>query len=149
MAVGPRVSALVRSERVRRALRLWSPVAAAMAVLLYASVGSLQPDTLTEGPEAVFHLPNADKLLHVLAYGVFTAFVFRGLRGGTSLGLRAVCLVAVGWASAYGLLLEVVQHFVGRTFSLYDALSNAVGAALAAGVWLLLIRRRRARFRSA
>ena len=148
MAVGPRVSALMRSARARCALRLWGPVGAAMAVLLYASIGSLQPASLTEGPKALFDLPNADKLLHVLAYGVLTAFVVRGLRGGTSLGLGAVCLVAGGWASAYGFLLEVVQHFVGRTFSLVDALSNAVGAALAAGVWLLLIRRRRARLRS-
>jgi VanZ family protein len=136
---------MMPARRVRRALRLWGPVAAAMAVLFYTSVTSFQPTMLTEGPEAIVHLRNADKLLHFLAYGVLTALLVRALRRGTGLGLLAVCLVAVGWASGYGLILEVVQHFVGRTFSLYDALSNAVGASLAAALCALFIRLRRHR----
>ncbi len=70
----------------------------------------------------------ADKLLHV---GGFFTFGVLWLRAGAPLR-RLVVLGLV-----FALASEFYQQFmpVNRSFSLYDALADAVGLALAVGAW--------------
>ena len=130
-----------RRPKLTRLLWLWTPAVAAMAALAYASLGPVQPSDITGGAGSSFAIPQADKLMHVAAYAVFTVLVARALRASASLRPRGVALAAFGAASAYGGLLEYLQQFVGRGTSILDALSSIAGAALAALVWWLLARR--------
>jgi VanZ family protein len=98
-------------------------------IILYASVRTIVP---VERPL----LPHLDKILHAGAYGLLTLTLARAL-GGRS-GWRAAAI-----ATAYGLALEGLQHFIGRTPSLVDGAANAAGAVAAAWVWALWEKRPR------
>jgi VanZ family protein len=108
-----------------RALRLWGPAVAYMA-LVY--IGSSIPSPPV--PPSV-----SDKVLHLASYAVLAVLLARALVGGlpARLPLRTAAL-AVGLAVAYGAGLEVRQAFlVARTADLDDAYANAAGAC--AGVF--------------
>ena len=109
------------SGNVQAAASRWAPVAAVAGIILYASVRTLVP---VDRPL----IPHLDKALHAGAYGLLTLTLARAL-GGPS-GWRAAAL-----AIAYGLVLEGLQHFIGRTPSLVDGAANAAGAVAAAWVW--------------
>lgn len=107
---------------LRRAVRLWGPVAALMALLFLAS--SLPGSSL---PLA----PGRDLAAHALAYGLLGALVLRALAGGRRRGVtagRAAGAVLV--SGLYGLGDELHQRFVpGRTADPLD-LGADVGGAL-------------------
>ena len=112
-----------------RALRLWGPPVAFMA-LVY--VGSTMPSPPV--PPTL-----SDKVLHLMTYAVLAALFARALVGGlpARLPVRTV-LLAVGLAVAYGAALEVRQSFIeARSADLADAYANAAGACGgAAACWL-------------
>lgn len=84
---------------------------------------------------------HADKALHFIIYGITSVLIYTFLVERPSLRRRAVVL-SVALASAYGLLMEVLQRAVSvREFSLWDAAANALGAAF--GMVLFIIKRRR------
>ncbi len=88
-------------------------------------------------PEGLRQALPADKAVHAAFYGVL------GLLWVWGLPLRQ--RVGAAWllASAWGALDELHQAYVpGRTADLWDALADAVGAALAIGLWVLLQKRR-------
>jgi len=68
-------------------------------------------------------------------YGAFAAVVLVALRARPSSSAGRIALVAFAWAAGYGGVMEIVQLFVGRTASLWDAVANALGAALVALAW--------------
>ena len=85
----------------------------------------------------------ADKVYHVLAYAVLGALVVAALtpddgRAGTRRAFAGFALVV-----AYGIGDEIHQAFVpGRTADPWDALADAVGAAIGATAAWWWIRRR-------
>ncbi len=89
------------------------------------------------------HIPHADKVFHFIIYAITCALFFTVLKKPLKGRLAATLGLSVLLASCYGLVMEVVQVFIeARGFSLWDALANALGAALAAGA-IAFIRRRR------
>ena len=77
--------------------------------------------------------PYADLVFHASAYSILSLFLSLSLEGGR-LGGRP--LLAVGFASLYGAVIELLQYYVPtRTPSLLDAMANAVGAMI--GVYTL------------
>ena len=115
----------------RRFVWIWAPV-----VVVTAGIGYVSVRSVGGGPA----FPQSDKLLHGLAYALLALVLARGLVEGVGQKLDEAALVACIWATAYGGALEVVQHFVGRTADLFDALANGGGAALAVGVWWAIAR---------
>ena len=99
-----------------------------MAGIGYASVRPFTAGTA---------IAQSDKLAHALAYGLLALALARALAGGAGLKLGEAAFIACIWATAYGGIAEIVQHFVGRHADLFDVLANAGGAALAACSWLL------------
>ena len=90
-------------------------------LLVVVSWGSLRP-----APE-MMGVAGADKLLHLLAYGLIAGVArWAGLRG----------VWAVALAALWGAGLELGQGWMptGRDASLADAAANLVGALLGAGV---------------
>jgi VanZ family protein len=86
--------------------------------------------------------PQADKLFHLIEYGLFGALTYHAVqvtrRDDPS---RIPLLVAIGLGVAYGFSDELHQHFVPtRHMSSLDLFVNAVGTA--AGAWWLEKRRR-------
>ena len=109
----------------------WLPVAAWMGFIQYASVRTV----VEIGPET---LPQADKLLHALAYALLALLIVRALRAAAALALGDVALAAFAWATAFGALQEMLQHFIPkRSCDLLDLLSNGLGAGLAVLAWYL------------
>lgn len=107
--------------------------------VILVSWGSLAPPN--DLPE--IRIPQFDKLEHFTCYGVLAALMLRGWvrQGAVTLGAGLLVeLVAGGW----GLYLEFLQRMTGyRTFDLWDAASNALGAALGLAVWTMLASRQR------
>jgi VanZ family protein len=67
-----------------------------------------------------------DKVVHFLLYGITAILFYKVLRLGLKQGY---IFFPIALASLYGLLLEVVQHFVSyRSFSLADIIANILGA---------------------
>jgi len=110
---------------VGRALKLWAPVAAWMAVIFAASARSL--------PQGMRPVP--DWATHGAAYLILALLTCRALAGGWhSLSLRGV-LLAVALCAAYGVIDELHQSFVpGRHSEAGDVAKDLLGGAF--GSWL-------------
>jgi|GEM_PF-1685385 len=86
-----------------------------------------------------FH--NADKAFHFLLYAITCALFYVELNKPLKVKLPLLLALCVVMASAYGLLMEILQGMIGtRTYSLYDALANSLGA-VAAAILIAVIRR--------
>lgn len=114
--------------RYHRAVWLWGPVVAYMAVIFYES--SLHAAPL---PSAI-----SDKVAHAIGYAVLGALAARAVAGGFPLPLSATgAALSLAIAVGYGATDEWHQRFVsGRSADVADLAADAVGAALAVGaVW--------------
>ena len=79
-------------------------------------------------------MPFLDKLVHLCLYWLFAWLLVQAIRF-TRLRERDYLLLAWICATAYGLLIEIIQGLLPwRSADLADAAANAVGAAL--GVWM-------------
>jgi hypothetical protein len=115
---------------------LWLGAVASLAWLLVASLGPA-PGILN-----AFHL--ADKVFHAL-HSALTTLLFllaATWRPGRGPGLfpRSGPWIAIG-AVALGAIIEVIQGSIGRQADALDLLADAVGVAMAWGVWRHLRRR--------
>lgn len=109
-----------------RGLRLWSPVAAWMAVIFAVSSITV--------PASVAGIP--DWTTHGGAYALLSLLCCRALAGGLGLPLRRKdALLAVVLCAAYGVTDEVHQLFVpGRDATFADLVKDVAGAIV--GAWL-------------
>ncbi len=73
-------------------------------------------------PEEIPTLLSYDKLIHMLGYLVLTAL---GL-----LGYQQRNWAIVAFAIGLGIVIELIQPYTGRTFSIADMIANATGALL-------------------
>lgn len=102
------------------------------------------------GPPSVPWFPQADKLEHLVGFGLPCFLVLLALHlhvaaRGRLLGTRAVGLV-VGLFVVHAGVSEVVQadFYTTRSGDPFDALADTVGTFLGLGSYLLVRRRRRA-----
>jgi VanZ family protein len=110
---------------VPRALRLWGPVAAWMAVIFAASSRPL--------PEYVAMLP--DWSTHSAAFAVLSILCCRALSGGLSALRPGDAVLAVVLSVVYGVSDEYHQSFVpGRDATAWDVAKDTAGAII--GAWL-------------
>ena len=108
-----------------RALRLWGPVAAWMAVIFAASSRPL--------PEYVALLPDCGT--HSAAFAILCILCCRALAGGLSAIGRGDGVIAVVLSVAYGISDEYHQSFVpGRDATAWDVAKDTAGAII--GAWL-------------
>ena len=118
----------------RRLFTDWLPVVLYVGVIFtLSSQPHLQPP---------LHFANADKLLHLLEYGGLGLFLARALRGSMTVSrpARAATLAIVIGASLAA-TDEWYQSFVpGRLSSVYDALADTVGCALAQVAYARIVR---------
>jgi VanZ family protein len=111
---------------VSRALRLWGPVAAWMAVIFAVSSQSVLPGAAM--------LP--DWSTHGSAYAVLSLLTCRALAGGLGVAIRGRdAWLAVVLCAAYGVTDELHQRFVpGRQAEAVDVAKDVAGALV--GAWL-------------
>lgn len=78
-----------------------------------------------------------DKLLHLVEYAILGLLLARAIKKTFKFeDVRKLCSLVLVIAFIYGLSDEFHQAFVpGRTVSLFDALSDAVGALLGALIY--------------
>lgn len=108
-----------------RALALWGPVAAYMALIFFISAQ----------PKAPLPPQLSDKQGHSIGYMGLAVTVGRALAGGIS-GGTSLRVAAGAWAiaSAYGASDEWHQSYVpGRSADVRDWFADATGALLGAG----------------
>ena len=110
----------------RRAVSFWAPPLFCMFLMFLVSSQSRIsiPDQLS------------DKWLHFLAYLILAVLLLRAFHQGPGRPLRwRATVLAVGCASAYGVLDEIHQTFVpGRFGSSVDLLADVAGALAAVGL---------------
>jgi VanZ family protein len=99
------------------------------AILLFIAITvlSLMP------PKSELRIPTNDKVGHLIAYAVFSlniCLLFPQVSKKLVLLLVAVI--------CYGILLEFLQGFVGRSTSFYDFLANTIGVIIGFGIYLLV-----------
>ena len=70
-------------------------------------------------------------LSHIIAYAILLMFVIRLSRTYASLTLILQFILAAAFAFVLGMLIEFLQLYTGRTYSLHDVLLNVVGAVTA------------------
>ncbi len=96
--------------------------------LLYLAaltVASLLPASSL--PAGIPLFPGADKIIHILMYAGLAGLLQWTLAGKCRTHLQLVILLLI--ASAYGLLIEVLQHtLTTRSFEWADAAANTLGA---------------------
>lgn len=100
--------------------------------------------TLGPAPPDAGSIPSVDKLFHATAYGltVFLLLLAADWRPGRGPGRYPGTAVWIGVAAiAAGGALELVQHLTGRDTELLDWVADAVGVAVALGVWAAIRRR--------
>lgn len=130
-----------RAKRaVRRLIHVFPWVSRAVLVLV-----ALLILVLSLAPRALFHAQDLlnDKLQHLVAYLLLgmCAMLASQRRGPASL------LLAVGFCTALGGLIEILQPFVGRSRDVADLVSDLVGAVVGAAAIALASRWMRSRKR--
>ena len=115
----------------------WGPVAAYAALIFVASslpFGAPNP--------RVFNLFTLDKLIHAAEFGLLAALLARALETADGTLTGKMVLLAIILAAVYGALDELHQHFTPNRYpDLDDGIADAIGAALGALCWLLILRR--------
>lgn len=119
--MAPSLPLLPRSVR-------WTVTVGLAAVVLYASVITVPPetpvDTLSPGFVAL------DKWQHFVAYGTI-GYALAYAIDHWDVSRRQAALFVVGVTVLYGLGIESVQYFLSyRAFDVNDLLANSIGAAL-------------------
>jgi len=95
------------------------------------------------GTKSTIEVSGLDKLIHFFLFGIMALLLGyrqKPLAGPKKFSLQYV-LIIVTTSTAYGVAMEYVQRWVGRDFDVWDMVADAAGA-IAAGVWLLLKKRR-------
>jgi len=124
---------------MKRAAVAFLPALAYAGVIFYLSA---QPNPLPFLPRSILA---QDKILHLVEYGGLATLLTWGLRS-LRVAPRRAFLIALLVASGYGASDEIHQYFVpNRECDVYDWMADTAGAALGAGVSLLVLRRRDAR----
>jgi VanZ family protein len=73
-----------------------------------------------------------DKILHLIAYFVYTILLMIYLNGNFDLTKGKILLITFGIATVFAISDEIHQSFIpGRTASVYDFLADLIGIALA------------------
>ncbi|WP_096593172.1 VanZ family protein [Halorubrum ezzemoulense] len=128
----------LRLPLVPRWLRLAGVVAVASTILYYSVFTPPGSGVIRTGPLGVFPYGT---WLHGLAYAglaVTLAYAFQDSPWRDRTVLGVVFLLAVGYGGSIELLQSTLD---ARTADFGDLLTNAVGAAVAAGCWRVLTRR--------
>lgn len=116
------------------ALKKWSlPI-----VIVYALILTISSLALVKGiPSLGFTFD--DKIYHSLAYLIFTLLVYNYCNFKN---YKNAITISVIFVSTYGIIIEVLQYVLTtyRTFDIYDAIANVLGALFAAIMLRFLIK---------
>lgn len=95
------------------------------------------------GTKPTIELSGLDKVVHFFLFGMMTwlwGYRQNRLEAPKKLSRQRVLMI-VAIATAYGVVMEYVQRWVGRDFDVWDMVADAAGAVVV-GIWLLLKKRR-------
>ncbi|USZ67337.1 VanZ family protein [Halorussus salilacus] len=116
----------------------WLGVAVVAGVICYSSL--IEPPSAGIPSTGPFGLVGIDKWLHLLAYAGLVGSLAYALATRRDPASAATAALAVLLAFAYGIGIEFGQAVVPtRAFSTGDIAANAVGVALGAVCWHLLV----------
>lgn len=82
----------------------------------------------------------ADKLAHVLVYGIWAAWWFRWKRCLSTGNSRTALFSGLLWMGGYGALMEGIQWAMhaDRYFEVPDIVANIIGILLCYGIFLMV-----------
>ena len=118
-----RLEAVGAVKTLARRLFYWLPPLAWAGAIFYLS-------SLTRLPRPPAY-PGEDKVIHALFFGILALWLLRALAGGQGMSAGRAAAFAFAFASLYGAMDEVHQHFVPpRTMDAVDWLADTFGAAV-------------------
>ncbi|HNW49953.1 MAG TPA: VanZ family protein [Prolixibacteraceae bacterium] len=105
--------------------------------LLVISVLSLTPSAKMP---SVHLFPNADKLIHLVMYGIFSFLLMPPFKASRRRELRFFIPFIV--SSSIGILFEYLQLMLrkGRSFEFLDIVADVLGAAVGIFIYWLIVR---------
>ena len=105
-----------------------------IALLVYTIIVTVLSLIKVDGLPDVPRLAHMDKLVHFCFYfGIsFLAALFVRVTSESTVQKRRFLFIAI-IASLYGVIIEVVQIYVGRGFDVLDMSANSVGAISGSG----------------
>ena len=125
-----------RREPLMRRVTRWLWWLAAFDVTVTILLLSLAPPSTKP-----LFVPIHDKIAHLGAYAVLVLIWSQAFSRQWPHAAVPKRLAAVGGLGLFvGLMIEVLQTFVDRHFSLWDLAADGVGIALALGLWLVAVR---------
>lgn len=82
---------------------------------------------------SLLNFNHADKVAHFIMYFVFSFLLIYGFQGSGRNNQFITYFYAAGIAIAYGILMEIMQHYIftNRHGNIYDILANSAGAVSA------------------
>ncbi len=114
----------------------WRAIVWALFILVITGI----PGSYIPGITTFWDWLQPDKIVHVFIFAVLSFAILYGVRSQyyQSKHRYYYAVIAVGSTATYGLLTEVLQHyiFIGRHGNVYDVLADCVGALTG---WLLFI----------
>ena len=111
---------------IRRILIYQTPLVVYAALIYIVS-------SISRLPTPDFGLTFADKIIHIIEYGLFCFLALRALKNPPlDFSPGPACIFAIGITVLYAALDEYHQSFVpGRNADMYDLLADILGAAVA------------------
>ncbi len=76
-------------------------------------------------------VPDLDKLVHIILFFILVWLCHFYIKSSNNRWIQSVTQAAL-IATAYGVIMEFVQIYAGRSFSLLDMVADGIGAFLAA-----------------
>lgn len=93
-----------------------------VAIITILSTVKFPSDTISIGFE------NADKIVHFCFYFGLNFLLLLLLKIHTTKVSISRIIATTAVSISYGFIMEIIQHYVGRDFDIYDIISNSAGA---------------------
>lgn len=79
---------------------------------------------------SVWDLLTADKIGHMVFYGIFCALILRGFQKSQAVLTVTMVLASILMSTFYGILMEWMQYafFPDRLYEVMDMIANGIGA---------------------
>ncbi len=113
-------------------------------IVVIFALSSLPPDSMPE----IDTLLDIDKVIHFVEYGILGFLLFRAMFSSGRISARWSGLLALCCAVALGGIDELYQSLPGRNTSLYDWISDSLGATVAVTCCLVLYEKVRENLRA-
>jgi VanZ family protein len=87
----------------------------------------LMPGDQIPGTSFFSRIPHFDKIVHFMMYFIFALFLMSGFSRQYGKTSTKAYIFSFTLAFLFGVMIEFIQEWVGRSYDIYDMIANTVG----------------------